>query len=106
MLADLATAAVTAAFIAPLLLIGVYWAVAPFWRSAIGRSLVTVKFAISLAVLPPMVHRYIGPSKPPTQAFTAFQAVTWGILALVLLRMTWVIVATQWRGRHQDQKEP
>ena len=99
MLADLATAAVTAAFIAPLILIGAYTATAPWWRSRLGRTLVTAEAAIALALLPPFVHRITGPSLPDSNAFTVFQAVTWGILALVLLRLTWVIIATQRNGR-------
>lgn len=95
MIPDLATAAAGAAFAAPLLLIAVYTVTAPWWRLQFGRTLVTVTGATSLAMLPPFVHRLIGPSVPPTQGFTVFQAATWGILALVLLRMTWVIVVTQ-----------
>jgi hypothetical protein len=99
MLADLATAAVTAAFLAPLLLVAVYSAVAPWWRSQVGRTLVTVKAAISLALLPPFLHRVTGQGDiGTTPAFNVFISITWGILALVLLRMTWVIIATQRRG--------
>jgi hypothetical protein len=96
--ADLATAAASAAFIAPLLLIVVYTLTAPWWRLPFGRSLVTVKAAISLAMLPPFVHRLISPGAPATAGFTIFQAATWGVLALVLLWMTWVIISTQHRG--------
>jgi hypothetical protein len=96
--ADLATITVIAAFFAPLLLIGVYSAVAPWWRHQVGRSLVTVKAAISLALLPPFAHRITNGPAQPGSAFTLFQAATWGILALVLLRMTWVIIATQRDG--------
>lgn len=98
MLADLATAGVTAAFIAPLLLILVYSATAPWFKTQIGRTLVTVKAAISLALLPPFVHRITNSLAPPTPGFLIFQAATWGVLALVVLRMAWVIVATQRRG--------
>lgn len=100
MLADLVSVAAIAAFIAPLLLIAVYTAAAPWWRSQVGRSLVTVKGAISLALLPSFVYRATGKHLPVGRAFLIFQAVTWGVLALVLLRMTWVIVATQRRGRN------
>jgi hypothetical protein len=104
MLADLATIAVTAAFIAPLLLVAVYSAVAPWHRSQVGRTLVTVKVAISLALLPPFLHRITGQGHTgATPAFNIFQAVTWGVLALVLLRMTYVIVATQWRARRRHE---
>ena len=58
----------------------------------------TVKAAISLALLPPFAHRVTNSTGQPGAAFTLFQAVTWGILALVLLRMTWVIISTQRRG--------
>jgi hypothetical protein len=99
-IADLATIAAAAAFLAPLLLIAVYSATAPWWRSQVGRTLVTMTAAISLALLPPFAHRVTSPDAVPGKAFTMFQAATWGILALVLLRMTWVIVATQWHGAH------
>jgi hypothetical protein len=97
-LADLVNAAVIAAFCAPLLLIAVYSVVAPWHRSRLGRTLVTVKAAISLALLPPFAYRVTGSTAPPSPGFQTFQAVTWGILALVLLRMTWVIIATQRQG--------
>lgn len=99
MLADLATGTVVAAFTAPLLLIVVYTIAAPWHRSQVGRTLVTVKAAISLALLPPFVHRITGPTAPLTQDFQLFQAITWGVLAVVIVRMSWVIVATQQRGR-------
>jgi hypothetical protein len=100
MLADLATVAVTAAFAAPILLVTVYSIVAPWWRSQIGRTLVTAKAAVALALLPPFLHRITGNGDVgTTPAFNVFISVTWGVLALVLLRMTWVIVATQWRAR-------
>lgn len=99
MLGDLVTAAVIAAFLAPLLLIAVYSATAPWWKSQFGRTLVTVKAAVALALLPPFAHRVSSPAAPATTAFLIFQAVTWGVLALVVLRMTWVIIATQRRGR-------
>lgn len=104
MLADLATIAVSAAFISPLLLIAVYSAVARWWHSQVGRTLVTVQGAISLALLPPFLHRITGQgNEGTTPAFNVFISVTWGILALVLCRMTYVIVATQWRGRHREE---
>lgn len=104
MLADLATVAVTAAFCAPIVLVVTYSIVAPWWRSQIGRSLVTVKTAISLALLPPFLHRITGQGDVgTTPTFNVFISVAWGVLALVLLRMTWVIVATQWRARHRHE---
>jgi hypothetical protein len=96
--ADFATATVVAAFAAPLLLIIVYSAVAPWWKSRVGRTLVTVKAAISLALLPPFAHRITSPAAVPGPAFTWFQAATWGVLAAVITRMSWVIVITQRRG--------
>jgi hypothetical protein len=96
--ADLATITVIAAFCAPLLLIAVYTIAAPWYRHQVGRTLVTVKAAISLALLPPFVHRITNGPGRPSSAFTLFQAVTWGMLALVVLRMTWVIIATQRDG--------
>lgn len=105
-LADLVTAAVIAAFCAPLVLIAVYSATAPWWRSQIGRTLVTVKAAIALALLPPFAHRVAGPNVPPSTAFLIFQAVTWSVLALVLLRMSWVIIATQRRRGHDSLAPP
>jgi hypothetical protein len=99
MLADLATIAVTGAFLAPLLLIGIYSLVAPWWASQVGRNLVTVEGAVSLALLPPFWHRITGPAAPATTGFLIFQAIAWGVLALVLLRMSWVIIVTQQRGR-------
>lgn len=105
MLADLATIAVTAAFAAPLLLIAVYTAVARWWSTQIGRALVTVKAAISLALLPPFLHRISGHGNVGSSpAFNVFNTIAWGVLALVLLRMTWVIVLTQWRARHGASK--
>lgn len=104
MLADLATVAVTAAFAAPLLLIAVYTVVAPWHRTQIGRTLVTVEAAISLALLPPFLHRISGHGNVGSSpAFNVFNTIAWGVLALVLLRMTWVIVATQWRARHRHE---
>jgi hypothetical protein len=103
MLSDLATVAVTAAFAAPLLLTAVYSLIAPWWRSQVGRALVTVKVAISLALLPPFLHRITGQGHTgATPAFNIFQAVTWGVLALVITRMTYVIVITQWRARRHQ----
>lgn len=103
MLGDLATAAAAAAFLAPLLLVGVYSLVAPWYRTQIGRTLVTVKLAISLAMLPPFVHRISGGPASVSPAFNIFQAATWGLLALVVLRMSWVIITTQRKG-HRDRK--
>jgi len=60
---------------------------------------VTVKAAISLALLPPVPaphHRARRPGRHPR--VHVFIAIVWGALTLVLLRMTWVIVITQWRG--------
>jgi hypothetical protein len=99
--ADLATASVIAAFIAPLLLICVYTVTAPWFRTQVGRTLVTTNAAISLALLPPFVHRVSGGPAAVSAAFTVFQAATWGFLALVLARMSWVIIATQQRGRRE-----
>jgi hypothetical protein len=95
MAGDAATIAVIAAFCAPLLLIAVYTVTAPWYRSRVGRNLVTAMAAISLALLPPFTHRVTTPDTVPGQAFTWFQTAAWGILAAVLLRMTWVIIATQ-----------
>jgi hypothetical protein len=105
MAGDFATIAVIAAFFTPLLLIAVYTVTAPWWTSRVGRTLVTVEAAISLAVLPPFAHRVTSPSSVPDVAFTWFQTVTWGILALVLLHMTWVIIATQRHGVPAGQPE-
>jgi hypothetical protein len=99
LLPDLVTAAVIAVFLAPLVLIGVTTLTAPWWRSQVGRGLVTVEAAISLALLPPFVNRVTGGSNAATSSFLVFQASSWGVLALVLLRMGWVVVMTQRRGR-------
>jgi hypothetical protein len=104
MLADLATITVTAAFCAPLLLIAVYTAVARWWSTQVGRALVTVKAAISLALLPPFLHRISGHGNVGSSpAFNVFNTIAWGVLALMLLRMTYVIVATQWRARRRHE---
>lgn len=94
---DAATVAVVAAWLAPLLLIAVYSFAAPWWAkgNTVGRTLVTVKAAVSLALLPPMVHRLDGSAAPPSAMFTLFQTVTWGVLTVVLLRMIWVILHIQ-----------
>lgn len=104
MLSDLATAAVTAAFAAPILLVVVYTICAPWWTTQFGRTLVTLEAAISLALLPPFLHRISGHGNVGSSpAFNVFNTIAWGVLALVLLRMTWVIVATQWRARHRHE---
>lgn len=102
MAGEAATIAVIAAFCAPVLLIAVYTVAAPWYRTRLGRNLVTAMAAISLALLPPFAHRVTSPDALPGVAFTWFQTAAWGILAVVLLRMTWVIIATQRAPGDQD----
>ena len=99
MLADAVTAAVTAVFTAPLILIAVTTIAAPWWRSQVGRALTAMEAGMSLALLPPFANRAAGGTLAAHPWFMISQASVWGVLALVVLRMAWVVTVTQWRAR-------
>jgi hypothetical protein len=94
LLSDLAQAAVLAAFLAALLFIGVYSAVAPWWRSAIGRALVIMDAGIAMTLLPLVLHVVFGLAE--VSVFYAWFEI--GALALVAgstLWRTWIVVRVQ-----------
>lgn len=98
--ADLNTAAVVAAFLAPLILIVVYTAAAPWWRQKVGRALVQVKAGISLAMFPALVHRIDGHGLGRATPFFAWlQTVTWTFLAVMVLRLAWLSWRINRKGR-------
>jgi hypothetical protein len=101
---DAATATLAIAFVTPLILIAVYTIAAPWHKTTFGRAFVPVTGSISLALLPPFVHRVTHPGSVPGPSFTLFQAVTWGLLAIGLVRMTWLIWREQLRGAQERHK--
>jgi hypothetical protein len=98
---DLNTAAVIAAFAAPLVLIVVYTIAAPWYRTAVGRALVQVKASISLAMFPALAHRIAGHGLGTASPFFAWlQTVTWAFLAAMVLRLTWL----SWRINRNERR--
>jgi len=87
-----------AAFFAGLLFIAVYSVLAPWWRYSIGRSIVALDTAITLVLLPGVLHILFGVNNLAGHFWTWFALVTFGSVPLIILWRLVIFVCIQRKG--------
>lgn len=90
----LQTDEIVVTFCASLAFIALYTAVAPWWRSPLGRNLVAFDASLSLTLLPAVVHHAFGFRSAEDVVFAWFTVVAFALVpcvivwrAVILLRM-------------------
>jgi predicted lysophospholipase L1 biosynthesis ABC-type transport system permease subunit len=97
--------ALVAAFAASVLFIVVYTAMAPWWRTQIGRALVTMDAGLALALGPSAAHFTFGLQITESVAFAWYFLASLSLVAGSTLWRTWIIYRAQ-RPRKGPGPEP
>lgn len=92
---------VIATFICSLLFIVLYSVVAPWWRYPLGRNLVAFDAALSLTLLPSVVHHTFGVSSALSAPFAWFTLVSFATVPCVIVWRAVIMLRMQ-LGQHQD----
>jgi hypothetical protein len=89
------TIEVIATFCAAVGAILVLWAVAPWWRSAIGRNALAMDSALALTLLPSVIHHALGVSSADTPLFAWFSVISFGLVPIVIVWRVVLILRIQ-----------
>lgn len=91
-------------FFASIGFIVLYTILAPWWRSPLGRNLVAFDAALSLTLLPSVVHHTFGVNSALSPAFAWFTVGAFAAVPLVIVWRAWILLRVQvgW----QDDTEP
>lgn len=90
------------AFCAAVAFIALYSAIAPWWRSPLGRNLVALDASISLTLLPSVLHHALGVSSADTPAFAWFTVLAFGFVPVVIVWRAWILCRIQFRRPGSD----
>jgi hypothetical protein len=99
---DLTSDVVMVAFLASVLFVAAYSALAPWWRSSIGRALVVMDAGLTLTLAPSVLHRVLGVTISASLPFAWYFCASLAIVAGSTLWRTWIMSRTQWQVRHKD----
>jgi hypothetical protein len=83
------------AFCAAVAFIALYSAIAPWWRSPLGRNLVALDGSISLTLLPSVVHHTLGVSSADSAFFAWFSVVAFGLVPCVIVWRAYILLRIQ-----------
>lgn len=100
LLGQLISDAALAAFTSAVVFVATYSVLAPWWRSPIGRAMVTLDTAIAVTLAPSILHRFFGVAI----ASIGFMWLLFACLCVVAgatLWRTWILAREQIRGRRQ-----
>jgi len=91
-------------FFASIGFIVLYTVLAKWWLSPLGRNLVAFDSALSLTLLPSVVHHTFGVSSALSPAFAWFNVGAFAAVPLVIVWRAWILLRVQvgW----QDDTEP
>ena len=101
LVADLTDDVVMAAFVASVLFVVVYTALAPWWRSEIGRALIVMDPGLALVLGPSVIHRLFGVALVTSIWFSWYYLASIALVAGSTFWRTWLIAKTQWRHRRK-----
>lgn len=101
LVADLTNDVVMLAFAASVLFIVVYSALAPWWRSEIGRALIVMDAGLALVLGPSVLHRLFGLTLVTSIGFAWYYLASIAIVAGSTFWRTYLIAKTQWRHRRR-----
>ena len=80
----------------------VYWATAPWWRSPMGRNVMSLMFVIAL-VLDLSVVRIFVPGAVDLLWFNILRLVVFALVPVVLGMRLWLLVKVQVMDRRQER---
>jgi hypothetical protein len=103
LVADLTSDVVMAAFAASVLFIVTYTALAPWWRSQIGRSLIVLDTGLALVLAPSVLHRLLGVTLTTSLGFAWYYLASLALVAGSTLWRTWIVARVQWKARRKPQ---
>lgn len=89
---------VIAAFVSSLIFIIGYTVMAPWWRYAVGRAMVTLDLAISLTILPGILHLAFGLSTATSEFFAWYRVISLGAVAATTLWRLYTVHKVQGSG--------
>lgn len=94
------------AFFAAVAFIALYTAIAPWWRSPLGRNLVALDGSISLTLLPSVLHHALGVSSADTPAFAWFTVCAFALVPCVIAWRAWILCRIQFGPKGDPTGEP
>lgn len=97
--AEATRVAVIAAFLASLLFIAVYTALASWWRTPIGRALVAMDGSLALALAPSAAHFLLGLTISASPGFAWYFLGSLTLVAASTIWRTWIIYRAQRPGK-------
>lgn len=101
LLADLTNDVVMVAFAASILFLATYTALAPWWRSPIGRSLIALDTGLALVLAPSVLHRVLGLTLVASIGFAYYYLASLALVAGSTLWRTGIVAREQWRARRK-----
>lgn len=79
-----------------------YTLVARWWRSALGRNLVAFDSALSLTLLPAVLHHAFGVSSALSEPFAWFTLAAFAAVPCVIVWRAVILLRAQLGGLHED----
>lgn len=99
LIVDLTIDETMVAFFAALGFILLYTIVAPWWKSALGWSIVALDGSIALTLLPSVIHHWAGVSTADAPVFAWFTVGAFALVPMVIAWRAWILVRLQIRHR-------
>lgn len=84
-----------AAFFANVVFIVVYLTLAPWWRTPLGRNIMALDVALSLALLPATLHYLFGVTVADNPVFGWFVVAMVALVALIVMQRTLILLRLQ-----------
>lgn len=104
LVADLTADVVLAAFVASVAFIVLYTALAPWWRTDIGRALVMLDAGVALTLGPSVAYRFLGFKVADTLGFSWYFLVTLTMVAGAIIWRTVIMTREQLAGRPRGRR--
>ena len=104
--ADATRDVVVAAFLASVLFVVVYTAMAPWWRTSIGRALVAMDAGLALTLAPSSLHMIFGLTVTASAGFGWYYLASLPLVAGSTLWRTWIIYRAQRPRRVKADLDP
>ena len=85
--------------------IAIYTLLAPWWQSMIGRSIVALDAALSLTLLPSVIHHLFGATSAESTFFAWFTLTAFAMVPCVIVWRAVILIRIQLRGKPDEEMD-
>lgn len=99
---SITTALVVITFFTSVAFVLLYTVIAPWWRSPLGRNLIAFDSALSLTLLPSVIHHITGTSSAESPFFAWFTVGAFAAVPCVIVWRAVILIRTQLDRKPDD----